>query len=98
MENIINKIPREAILNELNKNTYVRKVNNGDNEIYIITHHNSPHTMQEIGRLRMNNEHLREVNALGAEVFGRGRKARADAVADQPRQQRCLGDEHRSLR
>lgn len=52
MENIITKIPREAILNELNKNTYVRKVNNGDNEIYIITHHNSPHTMQEIGRLR----------------------------------------------
>ncbi len=52
MENIINKIPREAILNELNKNTYVRKVNNGDNEIYIITHHNSPNTMLEIGRLR----------------------------------------------
>ena len=52
MEDIINKIPREAILNELNKNTYVRKVNNGDNEIYIITHHNSPNTMLEIGRLR----------------------------------------------
>jgi hypothetical protein len=52
MENIINKIPREAILNELNKNTYVRTVNNGDNEIYIITHHNSPNTMLEIGRLR----------------------------------------------
>ncbi len=52
MENIINKIPREAILAELNKNTYVRKVNNGDNEIYIITHHNSPNTMLEIGRLR----------------------------------------------
>ena len=52
MENIINKIPREAILNELNTNTYVRKVNNGDNEIYIITNHNSPNTMLEIGRLR----------------------------------------------
>ena len=52
MEDIINKIPREAILSELNKSTYVRKVNNGDNEIYIITHHNSPNTMLEIGRLR----------------------------------------------
>ena len=52
MEDIINKIPREAILNELNKKTYVRKVNNGDNEIYIITQHNSPNTMLEIGRLR----------------------------------------------
>jgi hypothetical protein len=52
METIIDKIPREALLSELNKNTYVRKVNNGNNEIYIITHHNSPNTMQEIARLR----------------------------------------------
>ncbi len=52
MEDIIPKIPREAILSELNKDRYVRKVNNGDNEIYIITHHNSPNTMKEIGRLR----------------------------------------------
>lgn len=52
METIIDKIPREALLKELNKNTYVRKVNNGDNEIYIITHYNSPNTMREIGRLR----------------------------------------------
>ena len=26
--------------------------NNGNNEIYIITHHNSPNVMREIGRLR----------------------------------------------
>ncbi len=52
MEQIITKIPREAILAELTDERYVRKVNNGDNEIYIITHHNSPNTMLEIGRLR----------------------------------------------
>ena len=52
METIINKISREALLKELNKHTYVRKVNNGDNEIYIITNNNSPNTMLEIGRLR----------------------------------------------
>lgn len=52
METIIDKIPREALLSELNKSTYVRKVNNGNNEIYIITHHNSPNTMREIARLR----------------------------------------------
>lgn len=52
MEEIIEKVPREAILEELGKNRYVRKTNNGDNEIYIITHHNSPNTMREIGRLR----------------------------------------------
>lgn len=52
MQDIINKIPREAILAELTRERYVRKTNNGNNEIYIITHHNSPNVMKEIGRLR----------------------------------------------
>lgn len=52
METIIDKIPREALKAELNRERFVRKTNNGDNEIYIITHHNSPNTMKEIGRLR----------------------------------------------
>lgn len=52
MEEIISKIPREEIIKELNADRYVRKVNNGNNEIYIITAHNSPNTMKEIGRLR----------------------------------------------
>jgi hypothetical protein len=52
MQNIIEKISREALLSELNKERYVRKTNNGNNEIYIITHHNSPNVMREIGRLR----------------------------------------------
>ena len=52
MQDIIEKIPKEALLIELTKDRFVRKTNNGDNEIYIITHHDSPNTMQEIGRLR----------------------------------------------
>ncbi len=52
MQEIINKIPREALLDELNRGRFVRKTNNGNNEIYIITHHNSPNVMKEIGRLR----------------------------------------------
>ena len=52
MQDIIDKIPREALLKELTKDRFVRKTNNGDNEIYIITHQDSPNTMQEIGRLR----------------------------------------------
>ncbi len=52
MQDIIQKIPREAILAELTRERYVRKTNNGNNEIYIITHHNSPNVMKEIGRLR----------------------------------------------
>ena len=49
MQQIIDKIPREVLLAELNKDRYVRKTNNGSNEIYIITHHNSPNVMREIG-------------------------------------------------
>lgn len=52
MQDIINKIPREAILAELTHERYVRKTNNGNNEIYIITHQNSPNVLKEIGRLR----------------------------------------------
>lgn len=52
MQDIISKIPREALLAELTRERYVRKTNNGNNEIYIITHHNSPNVMREIGRLR----------------------------------------------
>lgn len=52
MQDIIPKIPREALLAELTRERYVRKTNNGNNEIYIITHQNSPNVMKEIGRLR----------------------------------------------
>lgn len=52
MENIIEPVSKEALLDELTRDKYVRKTNNGNNEIYIVTHHNSPNVMREIGRLR----------------------------------------------
>src|SRR3954463_4272469 len=52
MQNIIPPISKEALLDELTKDRYVRKANNGHNEIYIITSHNAPQVMREIGRLR----------------------------------------------
>lgn len=52
MVEIIEKINREALLDELSKERYVRKTNNGNNEIYIVNHKNAPHVMREIGRLR----------------------------------------------
>ncbi|MCE3229652.1 MAG: Hemolysin [Bacteroidetes bacterium] len=52
MQNIIEPVSKEALQDELNKDRFVRKTNNGNNEIYIITQHNSPNVMQEIGRLR----------------------------------------------
>ncbi len=52
MENVIDPISKQALQEELNADRYVRKTNNGNNEIYIITAHNSPQVMREIGRLR----------------------------------------------
>ncbi|MCC6369387.1 MAG: GNAT family N-acetyltransferase [Bacteroidia bacterium] len=52
MKNIIEQVSKEALMDELTRERYVRKTNNGSNEIYIITHHNSPNVMREIGRLR----------------------------------------------
>lgn len=49
---IIPPVERALIQQELNKDRYVKMTNKGNNEIYIINHHNSPHTMREIGRLR----------------------------------------------
>lgn len=49
---IIPPIAKDLLLKELNKDRFVRTTNYGDNEIYIITHHDSPNVMKEIGRLR----------------------------------------------
>lgn len=52
MENIISPIDKKLLKAELTKDKFLRKTNKANNEIYIITHHNSPNVMREIGRLR----------------------------------------------
>jgi hypothetical protein len=52
MKPIIAPIERRILLAELNRDRFVRYSNNGNNEIYIITQHDSPNLMREIGRLR----------------------------------------------
>lgn len=52
MQPIIPPIARELLEKELNEDTFVREVNNGDNQLYIVNQHNAPHTIREIGRLR----------------------------------------------
>ncbi len=52
MEKIISAIDKNLIRKELTKERFVKKTNYGSNEVYIITHHDSPNTMLEIGRLR----------------------------------------------
>ncbi|CAN5140511.1 GNAT family N-acetyltransferase [soil metagenome] len=52
MQPIIPPVDRELLALELNKETYVRETNKGENQIYIIDAHNAPNTLKEIGRLR----------------------------------------------
>ncbi|MEX2512411.1 MAG: GNAT family N-acetyltransferase [Cyclobacteriaceae bacterium] len=52
MQDIISPIDREVLKSELTSERFLRYVNNGENEIYLVNHHNSPNILKEIGRLR----------------------------------------------
>ena len=52
MESIIAPISTEIIKSELTPAKKLRDTNKGGNEIYIVSHHDSPNIMKEIGRLR----------------------------------------------
>ncbi|RQP13165.1 MAG: GNAT family N-acetyltransferase [Parapedobacter sp.] len=52
MQEIIAPVDRSLIKTELTQEAFVRYTNNGNNEIYLINHHNAPNTVREIGRLR----------------------------------------------
>ncbi len=52
MKDIISPVERSLLKRELTSERFVRRTNFGDNEIYIVNHHNSPNLMLEIGRLR----------------------------------------------
>ncbi|HNS42203.1 MAG TPA: GNAT family N-acetyltransferase [Taishania sp.] len=52
MEPIIQPIDRNVLKAELSADKFVRITRKGDNEIYIINHHNAPNVVKEIGRLR----------------------------------------------
>lgn len=52
MKEVIAPVDKEHIEKELTPDKFLRNTNNAKNELYIITHHDSPHTMREIGRLR----------------------------------------------
>ncbi|RRD00799.1 GNAT family N-acetyltransferase [Prevotella sp. OH937_COT-195] len=51
-QDIINPVSRELLKAELTQDRQLRMTNKSHNEIYIITAHNAPNTMKEIGRLR----------------------------------------------
>ncbi len=52
METIIPPVDRTLLKKELTDKLFVRDTNNGQNQIYIFTHHQAPNLMRELGRLR----------------------------------------------
>lgn len=52
IEDIIQAVPQELLIKELTPEKQLRMTNKSNNEIYIVTSHDSPNVMQEIGRLR----------------------------------------------
>jgi len=52
MKDIIAPVSKAVLLAELTPDKLMRKTNKADNEIYIITHQDSPNVMLEIGRVR----------------------------------------------
>jgi hypothetical protein len=52
MKEIVSRLPVELIEQELTSDKFMRVTNKGGNEIYIVTGHDSPNVMHEIGRLR----------------------------------------------
>ncbi len=47
-KDIIAPIPKDVLADELTNDKFIRTTNYGENEIYVITHHNSPNVMKEI--------------------------------------------------
>lgn len=52
MQKVIDPIDKAILKSELTKEKLLRSTNKSQNEIYIVTAHDAPNVMQEIGRLR----------------------------------------------
>lgn len=52
MKPVAEPLPRDQIIAELTPDKLLRRTNNGNNEVYLFDHRNSPALMHEIGRVR----------------------------------------------
>ena len=52
MKDIIAPIDKHLIVNELTPEKFIRKTNRSNNDLFVVTAHDSPNVMREIGRLR----------------------------------------------
>ncbi len=86
MEEIIARIDRKLLIEEFTEERFLRNSTKLRNQLYLINAHNSPHIMQEIGRLR-------ELT-FRASGGGTGKAADIDSydTADKPFEQLVLWD------
>lgn len=86
MEDIIKPVDKELLRSELTEDKQLRMTNKSNNQIYIITYHNAPNVMKEIGRLR-------EI-AFRAAGGGTGKSADIDEydIMDNPYKQLIVWD------
>ena len=52
MKPVVEALPKEQVIAELTKDKFLRKTNNGNNEVYSFDNNSSPVLMHEIGRIR----------------------------------------------
>ncbi len=52
MKDVIAPVDKKLITSELNKDKFIRKTNRLNNDLYVVTAHDAPNIMREIGRLR----------------------------------------------
>jgi hypothetical protein len=81
MRPIIPPVDRELIEKELSEDKMLRRTNNGNNMLYIVTQHDSPNIMTEIGRLR----------ELSFRVAGGGTGKEVDIDAYDTMPDPCMG-------
>ena len=51
-QEIISPVSKELLKSELTRERQLRMTNKSNNEIYVVTAHQAPNVMREIGRLR----------------------------------------------
>ncbi len=88
------EVDKDLIERELTTERFVKKTNNGDNLIYIVTAENAPNTMIEIGRLREIT--FRDAGggtgkALDIDEFDTGENAFSQLIVWNPRDRAIVG-------
>ena len=89
-QKIIDPIDRKLIVDELTEDTFLRHSTKLRNQLYLVDCHNSPHIMQEVGRLR------EETFRLAGGGTGKSTDIDSYDLADKPFQQLIVWDPGRS--